>query len=259
MSAKPQHRKFCLRLKLALLCLGSYWLLLTPHALPAQTGHKSFSLWLKQYVDPQGNVDYTKCKKNPQAQQQLNTYLDWLKQNPPSASAPKSQRLAFWINLYNAATIRLVLDHYPVESIRDIEQRTGKSPWEMKTVKVKKKTYTLNEVEHTLIRPVFKDPRVHFALVCAAKSCPKLLNEAYTAQRLNSQLDAQARYFLNRSGKNQLSTRTAAVSKIFEWFEKDFLADNNTLTGYLNQYAAVKINPTAHVSYLHYDWSLNEK
>jgi hypothetical protein len=130
-------------------------------------------------------------------------------------------------------------------------------PWDQKFIHLGGKNLSLNEIEHEIVRPTFKDARVHFAFVCAAVSCPKLLNTAYLSQKLDQQMDAQTRYFLNTSGKNQLSPNLAKVSKLFDWYGKDFTSQG-TLIEFLNRYAEQEISARAKVEFLKYDWTIND-
>ena len=116
----------------------------------------------------------------------------------------------------------------------------------------------LDQIEHKILRKQFDDPRIHFALVCASYSCPRLLNEAYTADELDKQLDAQAKHFLANKKKNEISADKLILSKYFTWYKGDF-TKNSTLIEYLNKYAPVKINKDADISYKDYNWSLNEQ
>ncbi|MCY4418237.1 MAG: DUF547 domain-containing protein [Cytophagales bacterium] len=219
-------------------------------------GHAIWSEWLGLYVSETGAVDYARCLRDSKGQQVLDGYLGWLDKEVPHA-AGRNQRLAYWINAYNAFTIQLILKHYPLKSIKDIEKRTGKGPWDHRFISLGGKTYSLNQIEHELIRPTFKDARVHFALVCAAKSCPKLLNQAYLPETISAQLDRQARLFLEDEKKNKIRPRRLEISQVFKWFEEDFTAQEPLIT-YLNRYTPKELSSKARISYLPYDWSLNE-
>lgn len=172
---------------------------------------------------------------------------------------PREQRLAFLINLYNAATLRLILDHHPIASIRKIGPAWDPNrAWKLPVVKVFGRTVTLNELEHGMIRPVFQEPRAHFALVCAAKGCPPLRSEAYDGARLNEQLDDQARTFLAQKEKNGASgaLRTATLSPIFKWYMDDFGGSKKTVLAFVKKWLPVEADWA--VEWSDYDWSLNE-
>lgn len=172
---------------------------------------------------------------------------------------PREQRLAFLINVYNAATLRLILDHYPIASIRNIGPAwDANKAWKLPSVKVFGRTIPLNTVEHEMIRPIFNEPRVHFALVCAAKGCPPLRSEAYEGARLNFQLDDQALTFLSQKAKNDASRarETAYLSPIFKWYMKDFGGSKKSVLAFVKKWLPVEEGWT--VAWTEYDWSLNE-
>ncbi|TBR20886.1 DUF547 domain-containing protein [bacterium] len=171
----------------------------------------------------------------------------------------RSDRLAFLINLYNAATLRLILDHYPIHSIRKVGPVWDPNKaWKLPVVRVFGRAVTLNQVEHELIRPVYKDPRVHFALVCAAKGCPPLRSEAYAGGRLDAQLDDQARVFLSQRAKNDASPagKTAYLSPIFKWYIEDFGGSKKGVLNFVRNWLPVSEDWA--VEWTEYDWSLNE-
>ena len=204
---------------------------------------------LKTYVSTSGIVDYTGLKNNSS---KLDAIIKLLQSNAPKASWSKSTHLAYWINAYNVFTLKLIVDNYPVKSIMDLHN--GK-PWDVKWINIGGKTYSLNQIEHEIIRPTFKDARIHFAVNCAAKSCPPLSNEAYKPKSLDSQLDKNTKSFINNTAYNNLAEGKVSISKIFEWYRDDF----GNLTSYLNKYSKVQINPAAKLSFTEYDWSLNGK
>jgi hypothetical protein len=169
-------------------------------------------------------------------------------------------RFAFYINAYNAWTLKLILTGYPgVASIKDLGSFFS-SPWKKKIVKIHGETLTLDQIEHEILRPEFKDPRVHFAINCAALSCPPLRSEPYEADRLDAQLDAATIAFINRTDRTYMQGDTLYVSRIFKWFNEDFKPD---VEGFVRRYArdGLKAKLDAvdkiKVRYLDYDWSLN--
>lgn len=232
---------------------------------PSKTGsvppdHKLFDVLLEKYVDEYGNVDY---KGFLEDEHELNSYLDQLKDNPPDVDKwSTNDQVAYWINVYNAFTVKLILDNYPVKSIKDIGAKIQipfiNSPWDIKFINIAGEEYDLNNIEHNILRKNFDEPRIHFAIVCASYSCPKLRAESYTGQQLDAQLDAQAQEFLADTTKNEISSNAIKVSKIFSWFKGDF-TKNGTLIAFLNQYAPLSIDPKAKISYMDYDWALNEQ
>ena len=210
--------------------------------------HEAWDKLLRTHVTGDGMVNYQALLA---AKQQLVNYLKVLADNPVQNNWTRNEKMAYWINAYNAFTVKLVLDHYPVNSIMDIK---GGKPWDWKWIELGDKTYSLNQIEHQIIRPQFKDARIHFAVNCAARSCPPLLNRAWTADRLTTQLEQQASGFINNPNFNQLSTEGAKISKIFEWYAEDFGSD---IVDYLNKYSKTKVKPGGAVTYLDYNWELN--
>ena len=211
--------------------------------------HQIWDGILNEHVSKTGTVNYVDIKKDRST---LDMYLKQLAKNPVQESWSRSQQLAYWTNAYNAFTVDLIVRNYPLKSIMDLDK-----PWDQKFIHLGNKTYSLNEIEHEIVRPTFKDARVHFAFVCAAVSCPKLLNTAYLPQKLDQQLDAQTRFFLNTSGKNQLSPNLVKISKLFDWYGEDFTSQG-TLIEFLNMYSNQEISVGAKMAFLEYDWKLNE-
>lgn len=223
-------------------------------------GHQAFDTLLKRYVDDDGMVDYRGLRADSL---ELEAYLTFLSKNPPQEHWSEQEALAFWINAYNAFTLKLITDYYPVKSIKDIGSTIQipfvNTPWDITFIKIGEGFYDLNEIEHGILRKRFSEPRIHFALVCAAMSCPKLQREAYTAAELDHQLDEAARFFLADKRKNEfLNEQSAEVSMIFNWFGGDF-TKKEILAEYLSRYAPLRLSSTATISYKEYDWSLNEQ
>ena len=223
-------------------------------------GHEAWTQLLQKHVDEEGMVSY---KGFQQDRKILKAYLSRLEENPPNPEKwSKEEQLAYWINLYNAFTIELVLEHYPVSSIKDIGSKIQipfvNSPWDINFISIKGEKFDLNNIEHNIIREEFQEPRIHFALVCAAISCPKLQQEAYTAEKLDAQLSDQAKAFLANPSKNKFGRNEVVISNLFSWYEGDF-TKNGSLIEFLNRYAPEKTAPDADVKYMDYNWSLNEQ
>lgn len=222
--------------------------------------HQVFSDILVKYVNAKGEVDYAGLKKNEML---LDSYLKQLTSSKITKTWTVNERLSFWINAYNAFTIKLILNHWQngqLKSIKDIGS-TIKIPrvsdgWSIKFIEIDGKTYSLNNIEHDIIRKQFAEPRIHAALVCAAKSCPKLRQEAYEATKLHQQLDAQMLDFLNDSQKNKIEESKMTLSSIFNWYGSDFTA-KMPLVNWVNKYSKTKASATATISFMDYDWSLN--
>lgn len=231
------------------------------------TLHDAYDAVLKAYVTDDGWVDYARLK----ADQALDPYLEALAQANPDTLSEAGQ-VAFWINAYNAFTLKLVVDHYPVSSIRRITP-TGipisipfiHSPFQIRFAEVAGDTVSLDHIEHDILRKHYDEPRIHFALVCAARSCPKLRREAYRGDRLDAQLDDQARSFLEDPTKNRVDDDdgTIHLSSIFNWFRGDFASSRAGLQAYLAQYFDGQVrekleNGAYRIRYLDYDWTLND-
>lgn len=222
--------------------------------------HEQWSALLKKHVAPEGWVDYEGFIKDSA---QLNAYLELLSNNPPNKKEwPEKEWMVYWINAYNAFTVKLIVDHYPVSSIRDIGPKMSiplvNTVWHMDFFRIGGKDMDLDHIEHDILREE-GDPRIHFAINCASVSCPKLRTEAYTAEELDRQLNDQASYFINKSGKNKIDKDSVVISKIFKWFTGDFKTKNTGLIDFLNRFSAVEISEDAEIDYMDYDWSLNEK
>ena len=221
-------------------------------AIQAQTS--IFDSLLQKNVDKTGRVDYQSLKNNETL---LDNYLAYIQNNEPTKNWSSNKKKAFWINTYNAYTIKIILNNYPLKSIRDIKI-DGKTAWKIPFVKVGQKRYTLDQIEHKILRKKFNDPRIHVGINCASVSCPRLWNFAFTEDNIASSLDNLMKVFINDTTRNKISKNNVALSEIFNWFSKDFIK-NGTIISYLNTYAAIKISEKASIKYLTYDWSLNKK
>jgi len=210
-----------------------------------------YSLWnsvLQDHVSNEGQVDYKALQSNSI---NLDNYLKLLSKTSPDTSWSKQQSLAFWINAYNAMTINLVLRHYPLKSIKDI-----KNPWGQRIWRIGDKLYNLEDIEHQILRKM-DEPRIHFAIVCASISCPKLQNEAFQASKIDTQLTKATKEFLADTNRNNISKYSLELSKMFQWFSKDF-KQNGSLIDFLNQYADIEISDKAKIKFKDYNWNLNE-
>lgn len=205
-----------------------------------------------------GVVDYKGFKTD---EAQLDEHLAAMSAVDPERLPDREERMAFYINLYNAWTIKLILTRYPdLESIKDLGG-IFQSPWEKKIVKLNGATVTLDHIEHEVLRPKFKDPRIHFAVNCASKSCPPLLNEPYSGDTLDRQLDSVTKAFINDPQRNYLQDNVLYVSRIFKWYGKDF---KEGIPAFFKQYAEQPLkrklednSSRIEVKFLEYDWSLN--
>ncbi len=222
--------------------------------------HIPFDKLLKQYVNDRGLVNYEGLAKDRGS---LKSYLETLSANGPNDKWSRNEKLAYWINAYNAFTLELILTHYPVNSIKDIGSAIKipfvNTPWDIKFIKIAGEELDLNNIEHGIIRKQFDEPRIHFALVCAAISCPKLRNEAYLPEKLDQQLDAAAKDFLREENKNKFfGPDRAELSKLFSWYKGDF-KDGQSVIQFLNKYAPIQLQERASLDYKDYDWALNKQ
>ncbi len=210
--------------------------------------HDKWDQLLRKYVSTSGKVNYKGLKAD---KAELESYLKYLQENQIQDNWSKAKKMAYWINAYNAFTIKLIVDNYPVSSITKLYN--GK-PWDQKWIKLDGQTYNLNNIENDILRPQYKDARIHFAVNCAALSCPPILNQAWTENNLNQLLEKQAKAFINNPKFNTIESNEIEISKIFEWYAVDF----GNIVDYLNRYSKTKISANAKVKYKEYDWALNE-
>jgi len=215
--------------------------------------HELWDSLVREHVTESGLVDYEGFIADSN---RLNQYLDLLSRHHPNDEHwNRDERLAYWINAYNAFTVKLIVDHYPVESIKDIKNGIPfvNTVWDIKFIKIEEREYDLNNIEHGIIRPKFDEPRIHMAVNCAAISCPKLQNEAYTAEKLDAQLDQASREFLSNEDKNVITPDRLKLSKIFSWYRGDF----DSVIEFVDQHTETDINENPEVEYLDYNWALN--
>ncbi|MBP2831721.1 DUF547 domain-containing protein [Aquimarina sp. U1-2] len=212
--------------------------------------HSTWDQALLLNVSDDGKVDYNGFMRDSS---QLYKYFKELSDRPPKENWSREEKMAYWINAYNAYTIKLIIDSYPLKSIKDI-----KDPWDKKFFKIDGVWHSLGELEHKILRK-FGDPRIHFAINCASISCPVVWNRAYTAENLQTALDQQTEKFINDSSRNSITSEVVSVSKIFSWYKKDFKVNGGDVKDFINRYAAVKIDNQSKKGYMEYNWNLNEQ
>ena len=217
--------------------------------------HSAWTELLDLYVTETGKVNY---KGFIEDKVRLEEYLNTLSSFPPGENWRTQDKLAYWINAYNAFTVKLIVDNYPLKSIKDIANGLPmiNSPWDIKFFKIGETDFDLNTIEHEILRKQFDEPRIHFAINCASFSCPRLRNEAYETEKLEEQLEEQASLFINNPDKNLISSSNTKLSKLFSWFESDFLKDGG-VKSFIKKYNQ-SLNENSKIEYLEYIWTLNE-
>ncbi len=217
----------------------------------AQNNHIDHMVWdqlLLLNVSNDGKVDYKGFIRDKFL---FDEYFKSLSTNYPDENYEETEKLAYWINLYNAIVMKMIIDHYPVKSINDLE-----NPWKKKSITINDVQYSLDDIEHTILRKM-DEPRIHFLLNCAATSSPKLWNRAYTKRNITKALEERTIDYINDPTKNLITQNKIKLSKVFEWYAKDF--DSGDVISYINKYSKEKIRPKSSFEFLEYDWSLHER
>lgn len=212
--------------------------------------HSAWDQILILNVMDNGMVDYDGVTRDVSV---FYEYFRYLCKLSPKENWSKEDKLAYWLNVYNATAMKMIIDEYPVASINELE-----NPWKRKTFKSQGVRYSLDDIEHNILRK-FGDPRIHFLLNCGSMSSPRLWNRAYTSKNINEALENRTREFINDPQRNQITSSTVKISQVFEWYKDDFENNNIEVVDFINQYATVKINKIPKKAYITYDWSLNKK
>jgi hypothetical protein len=229
--------------------------------------HSRWDALLKKYVDASGNVNYAAWKNTAADVQALDAYLASLSRGLPGQASSRPAQLAYWINAYNAVTVKGILREYPTTSIRNHTAKLwGYNIWDDLLLVTPGGQVSLNQMEHEILRKM-GDARIHFAIVCASKGCPRLLNQAYTASSLDAQLAANAKQFFSDSRRFHYDARAGRlnISPILKWFAEDFGRNQaeqlRFIAPFLPDAAARQLTTSgkARVAYLDYDWELNEQ
>ena len=226
--------------------------------------YRAYAAFIDTYTapDPKGIVRVAYGQVAPEDRAQLDQAIKILEDTDP-ATLTRDQQLVYWINLYNAATIRLILQNYPVESIRDIKDGTFSfGPWDRQVLLVKGQRLSLNDIEHRIIRPIYNEPRIHYALNCAAAGCPNL--KFWSVDGLDADLEAAERAYVNDPrGVNIGPDGQVTLSKIYNWFREDFGANEaevlQRLTAKADPEVAKALTARGRIDRFDYDWSLNER
>ncbi len=231
----------------------------------ATIDHQAWNSWLGRFVSAAPNgvnlVAYGSVTAADRAL--LRTYIDELTALQIGAYNRDQQR-AYWINLYNALTVDVVLEHYPLDSIRDISPGLFSSgPWRLKLAKIENEALTLDDIEHRILRPIWQDPRIHYAVNCASLGCPNLQPAAFTAENTESLLHTAASEFINSPRGARVIDDKLQVSSIYDWFEKDFGGNQTGVIRHLQQYAsgrlATALGAIEDISDYAYDWKINAR
>lgn len=232
-----------------------------------QVDHSAWGAFLTEYLitDHPSGVNLMKyAAVTSEDRQALQVYIETLQTTPVSA-LNRNEQMAYWLNFYNALTIEVILAHYPVSSIRQINISPGffsRGPWGAALVEVEGESLTLNDMEHRILRPIWQDARIHYAVNCASIGCPNLQRQAFTADNLETLLEKAAHEFINHARGVDLQGSRLHLSSIFKWFADDFGPNEQTLLEHLAEYAneplaLVLRQYSGRISY-HYDWNLNE-
>lgn len=245
---------------------------LPKRAASAADGDALFAELLRKYVangrDGINRVDYRRWHADAQDRMALGAYIAMLAGARPSQMA-RPQALVFWANLYNALTLKVILDHYPVKSIRDIRSQSSLldlkaliGPWRTQLVSIEGKSLSLDDIEHGIMRPTFADPRVHYAVNCASIGCPNLQPAPWRAASLDGDLDAAARAYVNHPRAVTVKADgSLKISSIYRWFIEDFGGNDAGILRHLRQFAnadlAERLAGTPRISEDGYDWTLN--
>jgi hypothetical protein len=231
-----------------------------------QIDHSEWDRFLGQYIQPGedgiNRVPYSRVSDTDR--QQLRLYIASLEQLPIRRYS-REQQLAYWINLYNALTVYVILQHYPVNSIRDIDISPGffaDGPWGEKLLTIEGQAVSLNDIEHRILRPIWQDPRLHYALNCASIGCPNLPNSAFRSDTIDSLLDQGARAYINHPRGVMFRNGKLYVSSIYSWFRDDFGDSDSAVIGHLEQYASPslknRLGGVRRIAGDDYNWSLND-
>jgi len=212
-----------------------------------QMDHSYWDQLLLINVSSDGTLNYEGFKRDILL---FDKYFNSIALTWPHLNAPKAEKIAYWVNIYNALVIKMVIDNYPVKSINDI-----KNAWTQKRITINDIPYSLDDIEHNILRKM-KEPRIHFLLNCAVKSSPRLYNRAFTSENIMTLLKEKAKEYINDTNINLVSTEEAKISKVFLWYKSDFNKGN--IVSFFNTYSDTKINPSSKISFVKYDWNLKD-
>jgi hypothetical protein len=228
--------------------------------------HGRWDSFLQTYTLP-GDDDIIRvqyARVSDADRQHVAQYIDDLQQLP-IREYNSAQQLAYWINLYNALTVQVVLQHYPVDSIREIDISPGffaDGPWGKDLLRIEGQALSLNDIEHRILRPLWQDSRLHYALNCASMGCPNLQPVAFRAETVDAMLEQAATAYVNHPRGVSFEDGKLYVSSIYSWFRDDFGDDNTAVIAHLQRYAAAPLGKAlsaeTRIAGFRYDWSLND-
>lgn len=222
--------------------------LITSTSFSQKMNYFNYDTFLVNYVTDTGIVDYDKIFKN---KEDLRKIVAEFEKTKPTIYWSNRETIAYWINAYNVYSIKIIIDNYPVKSIRDIADA-----WNINFIKSNGKLISLDFVDREILKTL-NEPRYHFAINCTAYSCPGFKRQAYDVDKINSQLEDCIINFVNDKTKNDITPKKANLSKIFDWYKDEFTVDQ-TLIQYINKYSTVKIKDDAAIFFQEYDWRLRK-
>ncbi len=221
-----------------------------------QISHQEWQQLLDRYLVTQGENTLFRYRAVLAADKAtLKQYIQRLAKLDP-LQYRKAEQYAYWVNLYNAITVDLILDNYPIKSITKLGGLFSFGPWDEDVITINNQNLTLNDIEHRILRPIWQDPRTHYAVNCASLGCPNLQDQAFTADNTQTLLDSAAKTFINSKKGVSIKGDTAQISSIYDWFAVDFGGENNVFD-HIRQYAPQYKRLSGRVKY-DYDWSLNQ-
>ena len=230
--------------------------------------HIDWDIMLQHYVKTSHPSRINRFQYNSVSEKDRKVLVDYLQkmQAVNVSSLNRSEQKTFWINLYNALTVNVILEHYPVKSIRDIDISPGifsNGPWDAKLVKIEGQEISLNDIEHRILRPIWQDNRIHYAVNCASLGCPDLQPKAYTHHNLEQMLEKGARDYINHPRGVSFSGNRLIVSSIYFWFKADFGNSKKGIIQHLRKYLSPEnlkmLSTMQNFKISHqYDWNLNE-
>ena len=246
--------------------LWDHWQASNPQS--SQTiDHSIWDQWLKTYIKPgDDGINYVAYGEVSAADKaKLTEYINDLEATE-IASYNSAEQQAYWINLYNALTIDVILQHYPTDSILDIDISPGllsNGPWKKKLLTIDGQEVSLDDIEHRILRPIWQDPRIHYAVNCASIGCPNLSIDAFTAANTEDLLNQGAKAYINHERGVSVQGRDLVLSSIYDWFESDFGDNDEEVIDHLKQYAdaelKAKLEKIDEIDDYDYDWDLNEE